>query len=547
MAWTALAVCGASVCLAAESEVRETLFGFHGGTQSLKWQDIVPNSEMVLRNGSIQAAGTDYVLNPQYGLLELTPPLGPDESAEISYLVRAGVSKEIAKLALTPIEASFFSVGPASLGLVAQMRRDGTGYAGVRASFAATSELNVVGQYLIGAGQSDTDMLRLAANGKLIGGVVKAGYDRTAAGFTDANALGARPDAATLFADWRSPFAFVSFRQEDPNTGETAVKAGGGLNLKLLPGMTFAASRSYSALGDDSRTKDKVEMAYTPSRLASFGVDWNGGPGLDGVARLRMSLDDPVANIRASHTISESGAAPVTDVSTSIRVTPCVRVETSARAETGHSASDTKMWFEPLPGIGFAATYQNAVNATYEEGAGVEMRLAPTRFLELGGVGRRRVKPDHTEVETLSMEAKFAPLPGLALTGLYADRPEDQLGFPQEVTRRKLGANLSCGCIWLGGSFSQDRQLTDLNGKQSYILEGGVKFSRATALRFSYGEDSLFSSALSSTRLYTVGFTHSSGLVNLSLEGRMSQPYENGQALLDRRTIEGRASLGISF
>lgn len=528
---------------AQDTIVHENIVG--GAAARLQWEGVVAHSERVIRGGLEQAPMRDYAINGEYGLIEFYPPLDPNEIVEISYAVRPGVSREVAKLGIAPIEASFFQSGPATLGLVAQMRRDGSGYAGVRASLRPLDGWQLNSQYLIQT-SSESNMLRLSAEGQVAGGRFRAGYDSAGQRFTEAKGMGARPGSDALTAEWRAGGAFLTYRRDDLASGDTVTAAAGGLSFGLLPGLSFSAGRSLNEVGDRSQKKDRLALAYRPASFAAFDVDWNGEMGSGGETRLRASLTDPIARINATHTMPDHEGKSSTDLNTDLRFTRGFRVQTATHAREGRGSSDAKVWFEPFGGIGMAATYQTATNATYSEGTGVEVRLAPTSIVEVSGAGRRRLTNDKTPVDSLSVQVKVAPVRALSFTGAYADRPEDELGFPQAVAQRKLGATLAVGSFFVGGAFAQNMGLLDSALSQNLLVEGGLRFTRRTSLKFSYGRAGDFT-ALNELRTYGVGFTHSSGSFTMALEGRMKQPYANGDLLAGQRSIEGRASIGLSF
>jgi hypothetical protein len=427
---------------------------------------------------------------------------------------------------------------------------------GLTASAKTWSDWTWTAEYLVNSGEGadaeDGHMIRLGTSAPVLGGGLTAKFDSVGSTFGEAKGLGAHPGRDTFSAEWRGSgeraSGYLTYATEDPASGATRTKATGGLNMDLFSDLKLSASRTMTATGDRSRLHDTIGLDYAANRITTFGLDWLGEVGNGGATRLRFAVDDAAASIRASHTMPDGSGDAATDVASSIHVSDSLRVETAARAESGASSTDTKVWWDTGRSLGLAATYATAANSPYTEAKGVEMRWAPAGFFEMSGVGRRHKLLEGEEpLDTLAVDVKLSPIRALSLSGGYADHPEDKLGLPQDTAERRLGARLSAGPFWVGGTFKENQNLAGDDLRQDYRFEGGLQFAHSTSLRLSYGYESLFAAGLDETRYYGLQFQHTSGLWKLSLEGRMKDLYEDGRLMSDRREYEGRASIGIEF
>ncbi len=534
------------------TQVRESFDGSFGLAEAqLQWQNIIPNSERVTRGGIPQHSSVDYYFSPTLGQIRFLTPLRPGETVEITYEVTPGQSSKV-QSALQMIDADFFSFGPAKIDFVAGLQGGAANFVGLKGGFAGPSGWNLTGQYLFGKDQGpDNRMMILAANGAMMGGKFTGSWTSAGLGFTPSQGVSARPGVDSLRGEWRNNGAngsgYLTYAGDTYADGTGKTQIGGGVNLSLAENISLAASRSYVAQGDAVKIRDRIGLNYMPAQLLTFGVEWNGQVGDGGTTRFNVDVNNPIAHVTASHTMADGSGDSNMDVSTDIRMTRGIRVQTTAHAQTGSDVTDTKLWLEPTRSLGVAATYMSAPDSIYPEAKGVEVRWQPRSALQVTGSGRRRDLHDGIDpIDSVMVNVAFRPLKAIALNGSYADRPEDKMGLPQESQQRTMGATLNVGSLFVTGNYIQNDPLSDPTMRRTYQLESGLRFSKRTSLKLTYGQEDLFGDALADTRTYGLGFQHAAGRFNFSLEGVMKQPYLNGIATSDRE-IQGRASLGLGF
>lgn len=538
----ALGACLALTSLACAEPSQDLLVG-NGtfGPYALSWKNIVGGTEIVLVGQQTQMRGIDYTLDANAGTVTFTRPLMAQSAASVHYdydparAVRANAfgkvplsfnlaesgSSRVSLDALYQAGSAAAGAAPGSLTLELGTSVEGAaGQLSTRLLFAPTlggsanensgSSLSRMGVSLSGSTQAGRPV-------QMSFGYAQAGAHMTTAGDNSLTAGRQTLTLGTILAPSKTVQASAQWTQSAP-----AAAGGGPASTQAAAALSVAPSATLSlqmhwtdqsgGSAPETQTADvSLHAAPTPASTldASFASQSSAGKGADTQAMNLAAALAPSKTVALHAAVGQthdpSGLASQQQVSLALTPSSAVQLQTSlALHQTQTAQTSTVMvggQVQPLSFLQFAAAYKG-------------------RTASAGDA----VTTDTLDTSTASL--MLLPLRGVALTGTYAQNPDNGGSTAQRLAQRGLGLETTFGALSVSGGYDWQRHLdTQLVGTALHVGVG-LHLSQATQL------DGTYRQTLSGTgdnptgsNLYGFGLTHTLGdRFHLSLDGTMQTP-----------------------
>lgn len=560
----ALGACLALATLACAEPSQDLLVG-NGtlGPYALSWKNIVGGTEIVLVGQQTQMRGIDYTLDANAGTVTFTRPLMAQSAASVHYdydparAVRANAfgkvplsfnlaesgSSRVSLDALYEAGRAGAGAAPGSLTLGLGTSVEGAaGQLSTRLLFAPTlggsANENSGGSSLSRMGVSLSGSTQAGRPVQVSFGYAQAGAHMTTAGDNSLTAGRQTLTLGTILAPSKTVQASAQWTQSAP-----AAAGGGPASTQAAAALSVAPSATLSlqthwtdksgGSAPETQTADvSLHAVPTPASTldTSFASQSTAGGGADtqamNLAAALLPCKTVALHAAAGQTRDPSGLASQQQVSLALTPISAVQLQTSLALHQTQTAQTSTVMVsgqaQPLSFLQFAAAYKGRTASAGDP-----------------------VTTDTLDTSTASLT--LLPLRGVALTGMYAQNPDNGGSAVQRLAQRGLGLETKLGALSVSGGYDWQRHLdTQLVGTALHVGVG-LHLSQATQL------DGTYRQTLSGTgdnptgsNLYGFGLTHSLGdRFHLSLDGTMQTPVTPTAAANPDYTAN--ASLGMKF
>jgi len=557
----ALGACLALTSLACAEPSQDLLVG-NGtfGPYALSWKNIVGGTEIVLVGQQTQMRGIDYTLDANAGTVTFTRPLMAQSAASVHYdydparAVRANAfgkvplsfnlaesgSSRVSLDALYQAGSAAAGAAPGSLTLGLGTSVEGAaGQLSTRLLFAPTlggSANENSGSSLSRMGVSLSGSTQVGRPVQMSFGYAQAGAHMTTAGDDSLTAGRQTLTLGTTLAPSKTVQASAQWTQSAP-----AAAGGGPASTQAAAALSVAPSATLSlqthwtdqsgGSAPETQTADvSLHAAPTPASTldASFASQSSAGKGTQAMnLAAALAPSKTIAlHAAAGQTRDPSGLANQQQVSLALTPISAVQLQTSLALHQTQTAQTSTVMVggqaQPLSFLQFAAAYKG-------------------RTASAGDT----VTTDTLDTSTASLT--LLPLRGVALTGTYAQNPDNGGSTAQRLAQRGLGLQTTFGALSVSGGYDWQRHLdTQLVGTTLHVGVG-LHLSQATQLDGTYRQTlSGIGDTPTGSNLYGFGLTHTLGdRFHLSLDGTMQTPVTPTATVNPDYTAN--ASLGMKF
>ncbi len=557
----ALGACLALTSLACAEPSQDLLVG-NGtfGPYALSWKNIVGGTEIVLVGQQTQMRGIDYTLDANAGTVTFTRPLMAQSAASVHYdydparAVRANAfgkvplsfnlaesgSSRVSLDALYQAGSAAAGAAPGSLTLGLGTSVEGAaGQLSTRLLFAPTlggSANENSGSSLSRMGVSLSGSTQVGRPVQMSFGYAQAGAHMTTAGDDSLTAGRQTLTLGTTLAPSKTVQASAQWTQSAP-----AAAGGGPASTQAAAALSVAPSATLSlqthwtdqsgGSAPETQTADvSLHAAPTPASTldASFASQSSAGKGTQAMnLAAALAPSKTIAlHAAAGQTRDPSGLANQQQVSLALTPISAVQLQTSLALHQTQTAQTSTVMVggqaQPLSFLQFAAAYKG-------------------RTASAGDT----VTTDTLDTSTASLT--LLPLRGVALTGTYAQNPDNGGSTAQRLAQRGLGLQTTFGALSVSGGYDWQRHLdTQLVGTTLHVGVG-LHLSQATQLDGTYRQTlSGIGDTPTGSNLYGFGLTHTLGdRFHLSLDSTMQTPVTPTATVNPDYTAN--ASLGMKF
>lgn len=559
----ALGACLALASLVCADPSQDLLVGNGtSGPYALSWKNIVGGTEIVLVGQQTQMRGIDYTLDACAGTVTFTRPLLAQSAASVHYDYDPARAMRANAVGKVPLSFNLAESGSSRVSLDALYEAGSAGAGAAPGSLTlglGTSVQGAAGQLsthllfapTLGSDANDNSGSSLSRMGVSLSGSTQAGrpiavsfgYAQAGAHMATAgdNSLTAGRQTLTLgttLAPTKNVQASAQWTQSAPTAA-----GGGAASTQAAAALSVAASATLSlqthwtdksgGSAPETQTAD-VSLHAAPTAIstldASFASQSTAGKGADtqalNLAAALLPSKTIALHAAAGQTHDPSGLASQQQVSLALTPSPAVQLQTSLALHQTQTAQNSTVMVggqaQPLSFLQFAAAYKGRTASAGDP-----------------------VSTDTLDTSTASLT--LLPLRGVALTGTYAQNPDNGGSTAQRLAQRGLGLETTFGALSVSGGYDWQRHLdTQLVGTTLHVGVG-LHLSQATQLDGTYRQTlSGIGDSPTGSNLYGFGLSHTLGdRFHLSLDGTMQTPITPTAAANPDYTAN--ASLGMKF